>query len=50
LLSGGRLSVVGVGPDEGTFRAAIEPLEGAAEAGCNDRDLTSQRLAAEAAG
>jgi predicted Zn-dependent peptidase len=50
LLGAGRLSVVGVGPDEETFRAAIEPLEGAAEAGCNDRDGTSQRLAAEAAG
>jgi predicted Zn-dependent peptidase len=50
LLGAGRLSVVGVGPDEQTFRAAIEPLEGAGEPGRNDRERTSQRLAAEAAG
>jgi predicted Zn-dependent peptidase len=50
LLGAGRLSVVGVGPHEETFRAAIEPLEGAAEPALNDRDGTSQPLAAEAAG
>jgi predicted Zn-dependent peptidase len=50
LLGAGRLSVVGVGPDEETFRAAIEPLEGAAQPGLDDRDGRSQRLAAEAAG
>jgi predicted Zn-dependent peptidase len=50
LLSAGRLSVVGVGPDEETFRAAIEPLEGAGKAGAKDRDGIPQRLAAEAAG
>jgi hypothetical protein len=50
LFGAGRLSVVGVGPDEQTFRAAIEPLEGAGEAARNDREGTSQRLAAEAAG
>jgi predicted Zn-dependent peptidase len=50
LLGAGRLSVVGVGPDEETFRSAIEPLQGAVESGRNDRDGRSQRLAAEAAG
>jgi predicted Zn-dependent peptidase len=50
LLSAGRLSVVGVGPHEGTFRAAIEPLKGTGEPSWVDRDVGSQPLAAEAAG
>jgi hypothetical protein len=37
LFSPGRLSVAGVGPDEGVFRAAIEPMHGAAGADRADR-------------
>jgi predicted Zn-dependent peptidase len=50
LFSAGRLSVVGVGPDEGAFRSAIEPLQSAAAtdraAGANG---APGRLAAQAA-
>jgi hypothetical protein len=45
MFSAPALSVAGVGPDEGAFRAAIEPLQG----GGADSAAAPERLATQAA-
>jgi predicted Zn-dependent peptidase len=49
LLGAGRLSVAGVGPDEGAFRAAIEPLGSADAAAGPSESAAAEQLAAQAA-
>jgi predicted Zn-dependent peptidase len=49
LFSPSRLSVVGVGPDEDAFRAAIEPLQTAEAAGASRESGAPDQLAAQAA-
>jgi hypothetical protein len=48
MLRPSRLSVAGVGPDEGAFRAAIEPLQGT-DAGRESGGSGPSPLAAQAA-
>jgi predicted Zn-dependent peptidase len=50
MFSPGRLSVAGVGRDEEVFRAALEPLDGAATLGGAQPNGVPERLATEAAG
>jgi predicted Zn-dependent peptidase len=49
LFTPGRLSVAGVGPDEATFQAAIEPLGGAVGADGERPDLPPARLSPQEA-